>query len=238
VGRLFGISAAAHVVILLFFAFMPNLIHERELGMDVYAVELVDVSSQPAPTVEPTAEADVVEEPPPEPEVEEAEPEPEIPEEPAPRPQKTVRKLPPRPEERSLADKIADRLEKNEPVAPIETQTEETVEAPAQTSEATIRASSPLPSWYLSGIKGKVERNWKQPSARLIADEVLTVVVSFRIRRDGSAEAITIRRSSGRPTVDQSAAKAIRTAAPFPPLGSIIPEDYLDVTIDFKMTRD
>ena len=49
---------------------------------------------------------------------------------------------------------------------------------------------------------------------------------------------MTVRKSSGRSTVDQSAAKAIRDSAPFPPLPDDYRDSFLDVTIDFTITPE
>jgi len=50
--------------------------------------------------------------------------------------------------------------------------------------------------------------------------------------------AVTVRKSSGRAAIDQSAARAVRSAAPFPPLPNDYREDSLDVTIDFTVERE
>jgi protein TonB len=92
--------------------------------------------------------------------------------------------------------------------------------------------------WYLSVIQGKVSSNWDQPSARLLAEDSLTASVSFTIRRDGSVHGIQVSRSSGRSTVDQSAARAVRDSAPFPPLPDDYMRDTLEVTIDFTIVRE
>jgi len=49
---------------------------------------------------------------------------------------------------------------------------------------------------------------------------------------------VTVRKSSGRSTIDQSAAKAVRNSAPFPPLPDDYRDDRLDVTIDFTVERE
>ncbi|MFH1502554.1 MAG: TonB family protein, partial [Candidatus Eisenbacteria bacterium] len=87
-------------------------------------------------------------------------------------------------------------------------------------------------------VQGKVSSNWSQPSARLIVEDSLTVSVSFVIRRDGSVGDVRIARSSGRSTVDQSAAKAVRESIPFPPLPDDYLQERLDVTIDFTIVRE
>lgn len=230
--RLLVISAILHVVVLVLLPLVPGLTRRYEFEPQAYAVELVELPR------EVEAEEATVEEPPEEPpKQEEPEEEEAIPEEPAPKPRKVVRTPPPKLPERSLADKIAERLSRQEERRPAEQPKAETP-PPAPSSTTTIKASQVTPSWYLSVIHGKVSSNWDQPSARLITESTLSVVVSFRIRQDGSVSGVTVRRSSGRSTVDQSAAKAVRASAPFPPLTGVIPGDHLDVTIDFIMKRE
>jgi TonB family protein len=239
-GRLLAISAAVHVVLLIAVPLIPGLSRDYDLGLDVYAVELVDIPAEapavvPVPSEPEPVEEAVISEPAPE----EVEEEAEIPEDPPPRPKRVVIKPPPAEPERTLADRLADRLKEQDASRPAEQpRAESTQRAPAQTSRATVAASRFPYGWYLSIVQGKVSSNWDQPSARLIGEDALTVVVSFRIRRDGSAEAISVRRSSGRSTVDRSASKAVSESVPFPPLPDDYLEDRLDVTIDFTITRD
>lgn len=230
--RLLVVSAILHVVVLALVPLIPGIRHQYEFEPQAYAVELVELPR------ETQAEEATVEPPPPEPPTqEEPEPEEAIPEEPTPKPRQVVRRPPPKPPERTLEEKIAERLSKQDRERPHEEpRTEPAATAPTPTT--TIKASQVTPSWYLSVIHGKVSSNWDQPSARLITEESLTVVVSFRIRQDGSVSGITVRRSSGRSTVDQSASKAVRDSTPFPPLTGVIPGDHLDVTIDFIMKRE
>lgn len=229
--RLLIISAILHVVVLVLVPLIPGIRRQYEFEPQAYSVELVELPR------EAEAEEAPVEPPPEPPRQEEPEQEEAIPEEPAPKPRTITRKPPPKPPERSLEEKIAERLTKQDQERPREQPRTEPA-PPAPTSTTTIKASQVTPSWYLSVIHGKVSSNWDQPSARLITEESLTVVVSFRIRQDGSVSGITVRRSSGRSTVDQSAAKAVRASTPFPPLSGVIPGDHLDVTIDFIMKRE
>lgn len=228
-----------HAVVLVVMPLIPGLSRDYDLGLDVYAVELVAAPAEPvvvqqtAPEPEPVQEAAVAE-----PKVEEEAEEAEIPEEPSSRPKRLVVKPPPAQPEQTLAERLADRMKEQDANRPPERSTREPqASPPAQTSRATVAASRFPYSWYLSVVQGKVSSNWDQPSARLIGEDALTVVVSFRIRRDGSVEAIAVRRSSGRSTVDQSAARAISQSAPFPPLPDDYLDDRLDVTIDFTITR-
>jgi TonB family protein len=233
--RVIVISAIVHVVLVVLLPFAPRLTSPPEPAYEVYSVELVDVvEATPAPAVEQTVE------PPPEVEtpVEEEAPvedEPQIPEEPVRQTRRIVTTPPPR-QERSLAERLQERLTPETEPEP-EERPRAQAEEPEPTARTTVKASRFPYAWYLSIVQGKVKSNWKQPSSVLFGERELSAVVSFRIMRDGSVGPVTVRRSSGRATLDQSAAKAVQASTPFPPLPNDYLEDHLDVTIDFTVAR-
>jgi periplasmic protein TonB len=238
-GRILAISALAHAVLLVLLPLLPRLGSSYEQGLEVYEVELVQLESQPVRTVEEPA-PEPVEEPVVAPPAEEETEEPSIPDEPTPKPKRVVLKPPARKPDRSLEERLEERMTAEDQRRPEPTRQSETPrqQPAAQSGRARVTASRFPYGWYLQVIQGKVSSNWDQPSARLLAEDSLTSSVSFVIRRDGSVHGITVSRSSGRSTVDQSAAKAVRESAPFPPL----PDDYmqstLEVTIDFTIVRE
>ena len=123
--RLLVISASVHVGLLALMPVLPDLGVRQPLAMEVYAVELIDLPSEAAPVEE------VLEEKAPEPEAEPApvEPPPEedpIPETPVKRPVRKVVAPPPRRVERSLEEKIADRLKAQDSERPEQKPREET----------------------------------------------------------------------------------------------------------------
>lgn len=238
-GRVLFISAIIHVIVLVALPFVPGLSRRYDPALDTYMVELVDIPAQ--------ASTPQVEEPtPPEPAVEESKPveeEQTIPEEPAPKPEpKRVILKPPTPKtERTLEERLEERLkvqDQRRPESPRPTQERKTESGPAQTSTARVSAAKFPYGWYLSVVQGKVSSNWSQPSARLIVEDSLTVSVAFVITRDGSVRDVRVSRSSGRSTVDQSAVKAVRDSAPFPPLPDDYMENRLEVTIDFTILKE
>jgi len=238
-GRVLIISALVHAVLLIVLPFVPRLSSAYDQGLQVYEVELVQLEAQPAAleeeTVQEPAEEPVQQELEIEEEIEEA----AIPEEPPPKPKRVVLTPPSRPE-KTLEERLEERLDAEDRKRPAETREQETTQepAPAQTGSARVTASRFPYGWYLSVIQGKVGSNWDQPSARLVAEDSLTSSISFVIRRDGSVHGVTVARSSGRSTVDQSAARAVRDSAPFPPLPDDYMESTLQVTIDFTIVRE
>lgn len=233
--RFLIISASAHVVLLFILPFIPGIFTDEEMGLDVYSVELVDIRSQPVRVETPEPEIEETVETPPEPAPEIVEE--RIPEEPAPQRRVAIRRDPPE-ERESLADRLAERLRSQDEERAEEPEVEQQPTEPVASASATVTASRFPYAWYLSIVQGKVSSNWRQPSSRLITQDQLSTRISFRIRRDGSAELVTVRRSSNLPNVDQSAVKAVRDSTPFPPLPDDYMEDHLDVTIDFTVKQE
>jgi len=71
---------------------------------------------------------------------------------------------------------------------------------------------------------------------KLVGDLIMTV----GINRDGSVESIDIRRSSGKPELDQAAIRIVRLAAPYSPLPDQIKAkvDVLHITRTWRFSRD
>jgi len=229
--RLLVISAAIHVGVLIVLPILPTLGNEQPLALEVYAVELVEL---PAPA--PPAQEAVEEEAAPEPVVEAPPPEEKpIPEEPVRQRQRPVVTPPPRQPEKTLEEKIAERLKSQENSRPREESREE---RPVQQPSGSTRITAgKVADYYLTILQGKITRNWKQPSARFTGGEAITVRVSFTILRNGDVTGLRVARASGWSTVDQSAVQAVRTSAPFGALPPTYRDDRLDVTIDFTVTQ-
>jgi TonB family protein len=250
-GKLIAISAVLHVVALLVLPHVPSFGRQYDLAYDVYSVDLVQLPGGAGAAAEQgpeeiTAPAEEPQAPPAPPEKTDE----TISEEPVKRPKQIAVKPPSSVPQKSLRDRISERLEKQDEKRPAGATTPSGSGGTQGTTQrgpgagpstgpgrATVAASRFPYSWYLSVVQGKVTMSWEQPSARLATDNALSALISFRIKRDGSIDALTVRRSSGRSTLDQSATKAVRDSAPFPPLPSDYREGYLDVTIEFTLTR-
>ena len=84
-------------------------------------------------------------------------------------------------------------------------------------------------NWYLQGVVSRVEEQWKPPMG-LTEKKDAAVVVSFTITQNGAVSNISVANSSGAPTLDNLALRAIQLAAPFGKIPIGFAEDRLDIT--------
>lgn len=82
---------------------------------------------------------------------------------------------------------------------------------------------------YLSEVQKKIKKSWFPPRGA----ESLTVVLKFKVLKDGSATSIRLVKSSGVAAADDAAKTAIINGAPFPSLPKSAGDD-----IDIKFTFD
>ncbi len=187
----------------------------------VYNVTLVTPSeARPATTVrprEPAPPPKAEPKPPPEPKPEPPPPEPE-----KPRPEPRRRPKPaPRPR------RVVERAE----VAPPDTTRREATEpAPAQTGAMAFDAADFPYAYYIGRMRRKIAARWRAPSG---TPDAATCRVYFRVHRDGSVSDVGVEESSGIFLFDQSAERAVITAAPFPPLPREFSDAWLGVHFTF-----
>ncbi len=86
-------------------------------------------------------------------------------------------------------------------------------------------------SYYLEAVEGKVSRNWF--GTAVSGAEGLKCVVYFRLLRDGSIDDVRVEKSSGNRYFDESAVRAVRSAAPFAPLPRAFSGMYLGIHFVF-----
>lgn len=83
---------------------------------------------------------------------------------------------------------------------------------------------------YMRELQRRIKLNWDPPKG----NESKTVVLLFKIARDGRLLSSRVHRSSGLPSADQAALKAVELTAPFRPL----PADFKGQSIDIQFTFD
>jgi TonB family protein len=92
---------------------------------------------------------------------------------------------------------------------------------------------------YSDMVKNKVARNWRTTDIDPRIRVANPVVVTFTINRDGSvpSQSVKIGQTSGIPTLDLSAQRAILDASPFMPLPPQFPRNSADIEFHFELRR-
>ena len=83
---------------------------------------------------------------------------------------------------------------------------------------------------YMRELQRRIKMNWDPPKG----NESKRVVLLFKIAKDGRLLSCRVSKSSGLPTADQAALKAVELTAPFRPL----PADFKGPSIDIQFTFD
>ena len=83
---------------------------------------------------------------------------------------------------------------------------------------------------YMRELQRRIKLNWDPPKG----NESKRVILLFKIAKDGRLLSCRIHKSSGMPSADQAALKAVELTAPFRPL----PADFRGKSIDIQFTFD
>ena len=83
---------------------------------------------------------------------------------------------------------------------------------------------------YMRELQKRIKMNWDPPKG----NESKRVVLLFKIAKDGRLLSCRVSKSSGLPSADQAALKAVELTAPFRPL----PADFKGQNIDIQFTFD
>jgi TonB family protein len=110
--------------------------------------------------------------------------------------------------------------------------------APGQGAvSASIGGGDSSLGWYGAAVKAALEAAWQKPFLEDAAGTA-SVVVSFDIARDGATRNIRIVQSSGIPSLDRSAQRAVMEASPLPAVPPTWTEDTVPVTMRFDLTAE
>jgi TonB family protein len=91
--------------------------------------------------------------------------------------------------------------------------------------------------YYLQILQSRISSNWFKSQMKTGSSKDSYTSVFFRIYRDGSISAPSVRESSGIRSLDLSAIRAINSSAPFPPLPQGYEEGYLGITLIFEHSK-
>ncbi len=87
---------------------------------------------------------------------------------------------------------------------------------------------------YYDEIWRRVKASWILPEEILTGGSNLFAVVVVRIARDGALMETKLDKSSGNEVYDQSCIRAVKKAAPFPPLPKGYPQRYMELGLRFR----
>lgn len=85
--------------------------------------------------------------------------------------------------------------------------------------------------FYLNLIITKIANQWLNP---LRGGGKISTVIYFKIQKDGTVTDVKVERSSENALFDQSAMRAVLSAAPLPPLPESYESDFLGVHFEFE----
>ena len=105
--------------------------------------------------------------------------------------------------------------------------------APAGGASLSVDAASFPFTYYLRAVERKISANWDPVVHGLPEGDKKTVVIAFRILRDGSVQKPIVEKSSGMSYLDQSALRAVVRSTPMPPLPETFPDDSLGIHFGF-----
>lgn len=92
-------------------------------------------------------------------------------------------------------------------------------------------------TYYLQTIHGRISSNWYTSQIKTGITGSLHTTILFKIFRNGNVSEPEIVESSRNRTMDLSAIRAVRSAAPFPPLPNDYEEEYLIVRLIFEHNK-
>ncbi len=87
---------------------------------------------------------------------------------------------------------------------------------------------------YYDEIWRRVKASWILPEEVVSGGEDLLTVVVIRIGRGGELLKMELEESSGNKIYDQSCLRAVKKAAPFPPLPKDYPQKYMELGLRFR----
>jgi protein TonB len=92
-------------------------------------------------------------------------------------------------------------------------------------------------AWYVRVVQQKVSENWLKYEVDPRVTDARRVYVTFDIKRDGHPTNVQIEQSSGVPSLDQSAVRALQRIDTFGPLPPDYPENKVSVEFWFDYKR-
>jgi periplasmic protein TonB len=236
ISRFFTGSFVAHLLATIAVIWLPTLWRGPILPPDALAVELVGALPEiapPAPPAGSTERAEETEEPPAPPDEATIATPPPAPATPKPKPKPSATPKP-----------AAVKPRPSPPPEPAPTNGPATGTGSAGAATAgsaaaggSVSALEGLDSafgWYRAAVTQALFARWQRPIVDGLTAPV-EVRVAFSIQRDGRVQSIQLEQSSGVPSLDRSALRAVTDASPLPPLPAGIDGPFLAASFVFRL---
>jgi TonB family protein len=97
-----------------------------------------------------------------------------------------------------------------------------------------VPGMAPGSNVYLAQVRRKISSMWSAPPVDVTA-QVYSVVVKFRLHRDGSVSGVVVEQSSGNEYFDLAGKRAVVTANPLPAFPADLAESYFDAHFTFSV---
>lgn len=104
--------------------------------------------------------------------------------------------------------------------------------AASRMGAASSSANSSKIDEYSRFVWARIKKNWTLPPTMMPKNNIETII-EVRIARSGALEYIDFEKRSGNAYFDESAMRAVKKSAPFPPLAGWINESFIDFGIRF-----
>jgi colicin import membrane protein len=97
-----------------------------------------------------------------------------------------------------------------------------------------VPGMAPGSNVYLAQVRRKISSMWSAPPVDVTA-QLYSVVVKFRLHRDGSVTGVAVEQSSGNEYFDLAGKRAVVTANPLPVFPADLTESYFDAHFTFTV---
>ncbi len=124
-----------------------------------------------------------------------------------------------------------------EPQPPVKPAPQVEAKAPSvKAVDTTLKVPGMAPgsNVYLAQVRRKISSMWSAPPVDVTA-AVYSVVVKFRLHRDGSVTGVAVEQSSGNEYFDLAGKRAVVTANPLPMFPADLTESYFDAHFTFTV---
>jgi len=86
---------------------------------------------------------------------------------------------------------------------------------------------------YIINVREKIDKHWTYPKIAISYNITARVIVLFTVKRTGELETSEVVRGSGYSDLDDEALRAVKAAAPFPPLPPEFKGEHLEIDVEF-----